>query len=165
MQLREKDLPGRALAALAAELRELTAAAGALFFVNDRLDVAVAVGADGVHLGGGSIPLADARRLLPSRALVGVSVHAPDELTACTADFALFGPIFDTPAKRPFGPPQGLDRLRAAVAASAIPVLAVGGITPETAAAVRAAGAAGIAVIRAILAASDPAAATRALLG
>lgn len=164
VQLREKDLSGRALTALAAELRRLTAAHGALLFVNDRIDVAIAVGADGVHLGGGAIPVADARRLLPSRALVGVSVHAPEELAGCTADFALFGPVFDTPAKRRFGPPQGLDRLRAAVAASPVPLLAVGGITPDTAPGARAAGAAGIAVIRAILAAADPGAATRALL-
>ena len=164
VQLREKDLAARALLALAEELRELTAAYGALLFVNDRVDVAVAVGADGVHLGGDSMPVDDVRGLLPPAALVGVSTHDPDELRGCTADFAFFGPVFDTPAKRPFGPPQGLERLRAAVLAASIPVLAVGGIGVDTAAAARASGAHGIAVIRAILAAGDPGAATRALL-
>jgi len=165
VQLREKDLPGRALLALAERLRALTAARGALLLVNDRVDVAVAAGADGVHLGGGSMPVADARRLLPAGALVGVSAHDPAELSQCAGDFAVFGPVFDTPSKRAFGPPQGLERLRAAVAASPVPVLAIGGVSAATARAVREAGAHGVAVIRAILEAEDLAATTRALLG
>ena len=160
VQLREKDLPGRPLLALAERLRAATARTGALLFVNDRLDVALAAGADGVQLGTGSVPVEVARRLLPPGALVGVSTHAPGEAVA-GADFALFGPVWETPAK---AGAQGESRLREAVRAAAIPVLAIGGVTAERVAAARAAGAAGVAVIRAILAAPDPGAATRALL-
>ncbi len=137
VQLRDKELPGRALLALAE-----------------------AVGADGVQLGTGSMPVDVARRLLPAGTLIGVSTHAPGEASA-GADFALFGPVWATPSKTGA---QGEDRLREAVRAAAIPVLAIGGVTAERIAAARAAGAAGVAVIRAILAAPDPRTATRALL-
>ena len=135
VQLRDKDLPGGPLFALAERLRAATAQTGALLFVNDRLDVALGVGADGVHLGGGSMPADVARRLVGADALIGVSTHTPGEA-----------------------------RLAEAVRAAAIPVLAIGGVTAARVPAVRAAGAAGVAVIRAILAAPDPAAATRELL-
>ena len=160
VQLREKDLPGRPLLALAERLRAATARTGALLFVNDRIDVALAAGADGVQLGTGSVPVEVARRLLPPGALVGVSTHAPGE-AATAADFGLFGPVWETPSK---AGAQGAARLGDAVRAAAIPVLAIGGVTAERVPAVRAAGAAGVAVIRAILAAPDPGAATRALL-
>jgi len=160
VQLRDKELPGRALLALAERLRLATARTGALLFVNDRVDVALAVGADGVQLGTGSMPVDVARRLLPAGTLIGVSTHAPGEASA-GADFALFGPVWATPSKTGA---QGEDRLREAVRAAAIPVLAIGGVTAERVAAARAAGAAGVAVIRAILAAPDPRTATRALL-
>src|SRR5881397_925126 len=150
VQLRDKDLPGRPLLALAERLREATSRRGALLLVNDRIDVALAVGADGVHLGGGSLPAEAARRLVGRAALIGVSTHAPGEAPA-GADFAFFGPVYETPSK---GGAQGAARL----------VLAIGGVTAARAPAVRAAGAAGAAVIRAILAAADPAAATRDLL-
>src|SRR5207245_10385649 len=97
VQLRHKDLPGRPLLALAERLRAATARTGALLFVNDRLDVALAAGADGVQLGTGSVPVDVARRLLPPGALVGVSTHAPGE-AATAADFALFGPVWETPS-------------------------------------------------------------------
>jgi thiamine-phosphate pyrophosphorylase len=161
VQLREKDLPGRPLLALAEQLRALTARAGALLLVNDRLDVAVASGADGVHLGGGSMQVNVARRLLPAGALVGVSTHVA---AATAADFAFFGPVYSTPSKASYGAPQGEARLREAAAAARVPLLAIGGVTVARIPEVRAAGAAGAAVIRAILAAEDPAAATRALL-
>jgi thiamine-phosphate pyrophosphorylase len=165
VQLREKDLPGRPLLALAEALRAATARAGALLIVNDRIDVAVAAGADGVHLGGGSVPVEVARRLLPPGALVGVSTHAPAEAAAAAgADFVFFGPVYATPSKSTYGPPQGVTRLADAVRAAAVPVLAIGGITVHEVAAVRAAGAAGVAVIRAILGAPDPAVATRGIL-
>ncbi len=164
VQLREKDLPGRPLLALAERLRALTARAGALLLVNDRVDVAVAAGADGVHLGGGAMPVDVVRGLLPAGALIGVSTHAPAEVEATTADFAFFGPVYATPSKAGFGSPQGEDRLREAAAVARVPVLAIGGVTAAQVASVRAAGAAGVAVIRAILAADAPAAATRALL-
>ena len=160
VQLRDKELPGRPLLALAERLRAATARTGALLFVNDRVDVALAAGADGVQLGTGSVPVEVARRLLPPGALVGVSTHAPGE-AATAADFALFGPVWETPSK---AGAQGAARLGDAVRAAAIPVLAIGGVTAERVPAVRAAGAAGVAVIRAILAAPDPGAATRVLL-
>jgi len=164
VQLRDRDLPGRPLLALAERLRLLTARAGALLLVNDRVDVAVAAGADGVHLGGASMPVDVARRLLPPGALVGVSTHAVPEVAAATADFAFFGPVHATPSKAAFRPPQGVARLREAVAVARIPVLAIGGITRPHIPDLRAAGAAGVAVIRAILSADDPGSATRALL-
>jgi thiamine-phosphate pyrophosphorylase len=163
VQLREKDLPGRPLLALAERLRRVTADRGALLFVNDRLDVARAVGADGVHLGEESFPVEVARALVP-QALIGASVHAAAEATASRADFVFFGPVFATPSKAAFGPPQGTERLAAAVRGAGKPVLAIGGVTAGPLDAVRAAGAHGIAVIRAILAAGDPGAATRALV-
>jgi len=164
VQLRDKDLGGRQLYLLAERLRAATARTGALLLVNDRIDVALAAGADGVHLGGGALPVEVVRGLLPAGALIGQSVHDAGEAAASTADFVFFGPVHDTPAKRPFGPPQGLARLADAVRAASVPVLAIGGIDVEQVAATRAAGATGVAVIRALLAAPDPTAATSALL-
>ena len=163
VQLREKDLPGRPLLALAERLRRATAERGAQLFVNDRLDVARAAGADGVHLGEQSFPVAVARALLP-QALIGTSVHTVADAAARAADFVFFGPVFATPSKASFGPPQGPERLAAAARGAGKPVLAIGGIDAGRLDAVHAAGAHGIAVIRAILVAGDPGAATRALL-
>jgi len=160
VQLREKDLPGRPLLALAERLRAATARTGALLFINDRVDVAIACGADGVHLGGTSMPVDAARRLVGDGALIGVSTHAPGEAPA-GADFAFFGPVWETPSK---SGAQGAARLAAAVRAAPIPLLAIGGVTPARIAEVGTTGAAGVAVIRAILAADDPGAATRALV-
>jgi thiamine-phosphate pyrophosphorylase len=160
VQLRDKELPGRPLLALAERLRAATARRNALLLVNDRIDVALACGADGVHLGGGSMPADVARRLVGREALIGVSTHAPGE-TPADADFAFFGPVWETPSKTGA---QGVAQLAAAVRASPVPVLAIGGVAVDRVADARAAGAAGVAVIRAILAADDPTAATRALL-
>lgn len=164
VQLRDKDLSGRACWTLAEALRRVTTAAGALLFVNDRVDVACAIGADGVHLGETALPVAAARALLTSEQSIGVSIHAPGAPHAADADFVCFGPVRATPSKAAFGPPQGMARLRAAVDAAAQPVLAIGGIEPDHVAAVRAAGAHGVAVIRAVLAAPDPAHAVRTFL-
>jgi thiamine-phosphate pyrophosphorylase len=163
VQLREKDLPGRALFALAERLRVATRRTGALLFVNDRVDVARAVGADGVQLGASTLPVEVARTLLPGGALVGESTHTLDEVRETHADFVVFGPVYDTPSKRAYGPAQG-DRVYDALAASPVPLIAIGGIEPATATPLLAAGVHGLAVIRAILGAPDPAAATRALL-
>jgi thiamine-phosphate pyrophosphorylase len=160
VQLREKDLPGRPLLALAERLRAATARTGALLFINDRVDVAIACGADGVHLGGASMPVDAARRLLGDNALIGVSTHAPGEAPV-GADFAFFGPVWETPSK---SGAQGAARLADAVRAARISVLAIGGVTPARVTDARVAGAAGVAVIRAILAAEDPGTATRVLL-
>jgi len=160
VQLRDKDLPARELCALAERLRVATARTGALLIVNGRVDVAIAVGADGVHLGGGALPAAVARRLLPAGALVGVSTHAPAEPDAAGADYVFFGPVHDTPGKKA----QGEAALAAAVAAATVPVIAIGGVGARDVPPARRAGAWGVAVIRAILAAPDPAVATRELL-
>lgn len=164
VQLREKDLSGRELWQLATRLRAVTADAGALLFVNDRVDVAHAVGADGVHFGERSMPVDAAREMLAAGALVGVSTHAPAADHAAGADFVCFGPVYATPSKAAYGAPQGVARLQAACAATTVPVLAIGGIEPAQVAAVRDAGAHGVAVIRAVLAAPDPAGAVRAFL-
>jgi thiamine-phosphate pyrophosphorylase len=157
VQLREKDLAGRALYARAERLVERCRAAGVKLLVNERADVALAAGADGVHLPETGLPVAAARGIVGPDRLVGCSVHAASLLAARSgADFVLFGPVYDTPAKRAFGAPQGIARLAEVARASRVPVLAVGGITPERVPDVLRAGATGVAVIGAILDASDP---------
>jgi thiamine-phosphate pyrophosphorylase len=167
VQLREKDLPTSELFALARELRRLTRHYGALLLINDRIDVAQAVEADGVHLGGQSLPVAVARRLLGPKPLLAVSTHHRVEIEAAAAsgaDFVTFSPIYATPSKTAYGPPQGVEKLRAACTGAPLPVFALGGITAARLSEVLAAGAAGVACIAAVLAARDPAAAVRALL-
>ncbi len=161
VQLREKDLQGGALFALARELRALTRDRGARLLVNDRLDVALAAEADGVHLPANGLPPDAARRLLAAVGLIGVSTHSAAEVAAAKvngADFVLLGPIYDTPSKRDYGAPLGLTPLASAAAAAGLPVLAIGGITPERVAEVRAAGAHGVACLGAVMSAADPAA-------
>jgi thiamine-phosphate pyrophosphorylase len=167
VQLREKDLDARSLHELAARLLEVCRRHRVPLLINDRIDVAIAVGADGVHLPADSFNARDARALLGDK-LVGVSTHSLEEARAAAgdgADFAVFGPVFATPSKTAFGEPQGLDRLREVAAAAGLPILAVGGITPERAVEARAAGAAGVAAIGALLGADDPCAVARALAG
>jgi len=161
VQLREKDLSGLALAELARALRAVTAAAGVGLWINDRVDVALAVGADGVHLGGHSMDVAAAARVGPGLA-IGVSAHAPSEVAALAAAaggrlaFALLGPIHDTPSKRAYGPPLGIAAVTAAARAGT-PIVAVGGIAPAHVRDLLAAGAHGVACIRAVMAAPDAA--------
>jgi thiamine-phosphate pyrophosphorylase len=165
LQLRDKDLLGGPYLRRAERLAALCRAAGVQLLVSDRVDVAMAARAAGVHLPADGIVPADARALLGDGATIGRSIHAEAELaTAGGADFVLFGPVYDTPSKRAFGPPQGIARLRAVCAASALPVVAVGGVTAGRVAEVRAAGAAGVAVIGAVFAESDPAAAVVRLI-
>lgn len=166
VHLREKDLGGAALLVLARALGAACRDAGQLFLVNDRLDVALAAGADGAHLPSAGIAPQDARRLLGPGRLLGVSCHAEAEVErarAGGADYATFGPVFDTPSKRALGSPVGLPAL-ARASARGLPLVGLGGIDPGNAGAVRGAGAAGVAAIRAWLAGPDPAAAVRALL-
>jgi len=168
VQLREPDLPARELLALATALRGLTTRVGAALLINDRVDVALACDADGVHLPRHGMRIAEARALLGAQRLIGVSTHAPVEVAdaaAAGADFAVFGPLFDTPSKRPYGSPLGLDALATArAAAPALPLLAIGGIDAARVLDVRARGADGVAVIRALLGADDAMAAARDLL-
>ena len=167
VQLREKDLAVRDLLALAAPLRETTRRHGARLLINDRADVALAAGADGVQRTHDSLPVEALRRIGPAPFLIAASVHSePEARQAATegADFLVFGPVYETPSKRPYGPPQGLAALRRVAGAVDRPVIAIGGITPARVAEVLGTGAVGVAVISAILAAARPADATKAFL-
>lgn len=167
VQLREKDLSLPRLRELAVALLAICRRQGARLFVNDRVDLAVSIEAHGVHLPGSSFRVEDVRHHFGSCLAIGVSTHHAEEIFAAEragADFAVFGPVFETPSKRPYGEPQGLERLREAVSTASLPVLAIGGINASNVGAVRSTGATGIAVIRAVLAADDPTAAARALL-
>jgi thiamine-phosphate pyrophosphorylase len=173
VQLREKDLAPRDLYALARRLLEVTHHHRCLLLVNDRIDVALAAGADGVHLPEKGLPIAVARRLgRPGSFIIGVSVHGPDAAGAAArdgADLVVCGPVWDTPSKRGLGEPLGeaaLAQAQRAIAATgaAARLYAIGGVTgPERAMAAMRAGAYGVAVVRAIAAAEDPAQAARAL--
>jgi thiamine-phosphate pyrophosphorylase len=159
VQLREKDLPGRELLALAHRLGGLCRRYGAKLLINDRADVALAARADGVQLPVNSFAPADARYLLGPNALIGASVHSLAEARAAAAggaDFIVFGPIFETPSKRAFGTPVGLDALAEVVRGVPLRVFAIGGVTAERVRSVRQRGAHGVAVVSAILAADDP---------
>jgi len=164
VQIREKDLSARELAALTRRILWSTASSskrrGVRILVNDRLDVALAEHAGGVHLGEKSLPVQEAKRLVQSRSLqgsgsgdflFGVSCHsleAAQTAESSGADYVFFGPVFATPSKAAFGAPPGLDRLAEVCRAVAIPVIAIGGITLENAACCQNSGAAGLAAIR-----------------
>ena len=177
LQLRAKRLGGGAMLDLARQLLPLARAAGVPFCVNDRLDVALAAGADAVHLGQEDLSLADGRRVLaasvggaagaPARGmLIGVSTHSLAQARLAVeggADYIGFGPIFRTGSKERPDPVVGLEGLRAVTAAVAVPVVAIGGITRAQVAAVVAAGASAAAVIADIDAASSRLAAARAI--
>jgi len=169
LQLREKDLPARELLELALRLREICSRNGALLIVNDRVDVAIAADADGVHLPFDSIGVSMARKLLPEDRVIGVSTHSPPDVAGAAregADFAVFGPVFDPISKTATGSPWGPAGLAAACRAGAIPVFALGGITPERARAIlgNSDSPAGVAAIGAIFGAESPAGATAAML-
>lgn len=162
VHIREKDLATRELTSLAsAAIAAARETAGTRenvtrAIVNDRVDVALAKGAAGVHLGRESLPAAEVVRWChsgnaPAEFLIGVSCHSladVSEAQAAGASYVFFGPVFDTPSKRFFGPPQGIERLAAVCKAMEIPVIAIGGIDYENAAECLRAGAAGVAAIR-----------------
>src|SRR5207247_4144051 len=132
--VREKDLGAAELACLCRRIRGLTRDTRALLIVNDRVDVALAVGADGVQRTSTSLTVEDIRAIADKRLRVGASVHSlPDALQAELegADWLVFGPVYDTPSKRMYGPPQGLDKLARVAAAVRLPVVAIGGVAPE----------------------------------
>ena len=164
LQLRAKLLTAAALRDAAFALAPLCRAAGVPFCVNDRLDLALLVGADLVHLGQDDLPLADARRIAAGRLGIGYSTHGPAQAAAAIAggaDYIGFGPVFDTASKLRPDPTVGLEALRALCATSPIPVVAIGGITLDNLAAVAATGAAAAAVIGAVNRAPDPTTAGR----
>ena len=166
IQLREKDLSARDLYALGARLQAALSPYGVPLLINDRLDVALALDAAGVHLAGHSLPTAVARRVLGTGKLLGVSTHSVEEARCAAedgADFIVFGPVFTTPSKVAYGPPQGLQHLTTVVRAVCVPVIAIGGIDHTNLPQVVQAGAYGVAMIRAVLAAPDQYQATQRL--
>lgn len=166
LQIRAKGASAAALVALARAVGPLARAAGVPLCVNDRLDVALAVGAEAVHLGQDDLPLADARRVAAGRLLIGISTHGPAQAEAAAAggaDYLGFGPIFATRSKLNPDPTVGLAQLAQVAASVAVPVVAIGGITVEQIGSVAATGAAAAALIGAVEGAADPAAAGRAV--
>ena len=148
-------------------LRQAAAKAGVLFIVNDRCDLALAVDADGVHLGQGDLPLDLARKVMGPDKLIGISTHNPDQVREATAgkpDYLGFGPIFKPGSKQDHDPVVGLEGLRAMRRLTSLPVFAIGGIQIDQAGEVMRAGANGVAVISAILKAPDISHAVKAFL-
>jgi thiamine-phosphate pyrophosphorylase len=169
LQVRAKSWGGRALAMLARSVLPAARGAGVPLCVNDRLDVALAVGADAVHLGQDDLPLADARLVAGARLTIGVSTHNPAQARAALAgraDYIGLGPVFTTGTKANPDPVVGVEGLRTVAAmarAAGIPVVAIGGITLGRVAALAAAGADSVALIGAIEGAADPGATARAV--
>jgi thiamine-phosphate pyrophosphorylase len=154
VQLREKDLEARALLHLAQELSPLLQAHRAKWLINDRVDLVLALNASGVHLRSNSLPVPIVRRLLGPDRLIGLSTHSSAEVREAESqqvDFVLVGPIYDTPSKRMYGRPLGVQTLKTICQAARIPIYAIGGITPERVPEVLDAGAYGVAVISSIL--------------
>jgi thiamine-phosphate pyrophosphorylase len=158
VQLREKDLCTRELLALAYTMRNVTKRYGAKLFINDRVDIALAVDADGVHLGRAGMPVQAARKASGGRLMVGVSTHSIDEAAQAQedgADFITLGPVYETPSKMQYGRPIGIPVLRDAAGSLSLPVFAIGGIGIDRITEVLQQGAYGIALISAILTAKD----------
>ncbi len=158
VQLREKDLPERELLDMAYRMRELTGRYNARLFVNDRLDIALAVEADGVHLGGSSLPAGAARRVAGEKFLIGISTHGVEEAEEAQregADFVTVGPVYETPSKMRYGRPLGPEVLKNVKEKTSVPIFAIGGIKQERVGEVLGSGAYGVALISAVLAARD----------
>lgn len=168
IQLRERDLPVRDLLSLARDVHDMAVGCGNQLLINDRIDVALALERAGVHLRSDSLPLPATRLLLGSQRLLGISVHSVKEAVEAEkagADYVVLGPVYETPSKQAYGPPLGLRTIEEACQLVKIPILAIGGITAARAYDVRRAGAFGVAVITAVLAAGEVESATRTLLG
>ncbi len=168
IQLRDKAANPREILAQARLLRELTRPWGAILLLNDRLDIALAAGADGVHLGPEDLPVSAVRRVAPPGFLIGHSTDLPEaarEAEKAGADYIGCGAVFPTGTKRDAGEVIGVEGLARVASAVTIPVLGIGGVTPEGARAIALRSrAAGVAVVGAVMAASDPGAVVRALL-
>jgi thiamine-phosphate pyrophosphorylase len=166
IQLREKEWPSGRLLPLAEKLRAACAAAGATFIVNDRVDLALAVGADGVHLGQGDLPARAARPLLRPGMILGISTHSVEQARAAQADgadYVAVGSMFATTSKADFQL-VGPDLMRKLRGEIRVPLIGIGGITPDNVSEVIQAGADGVAVISAVCAAPDPKAAAAGFL-
>lgn len=168
VQLRDKSADSRELLEMARKLKPVARRYGALFLVNDRFDVALAADADGVHLGEDDLPVAAVRRVVPRRFVIGRSSDRPEAARAAEsggADYLGVGSVFRTDTKvEVAGEAIGCERLDRVAAAVTIPVIAIGGVKPENIHEIAGTGAVGAAVISAVMAATDPASATRALL-
>ena len=165
--LRDKDLPIRERLTLARALRALTREHRASFIISASVDLCLAVDADGVHLPEDGLPVSAARRILGPRKLIGASTHSLAGLRAACrdgADYATLGPVFATPSKAAFGPPLGLDAFAEACREAPLPTFALGGVTCDRLGAVLSSGAAGAAMISAVLASPDPRSAARAFV-
>jgi len=168
IQVRGKDLASGALCDIVAAVVAGTRGTGALVIVNDRPDIALITGADGVHVGQDDMPAGDVRRLMPRPLIVGLSTHGVAQMEAApfeALDYVAIGPVSSTTSKEKPDPVVGLEGVAAARAMTALTLVAIGGITRDNAAGVVAAGADGIAVISGILSAGDPGEAYRALAG
>ncbi len=166
IQLREKEATTRQMIELGRALHEITRQAGIPLIVNDRLDVALAIDAEGVHVGQDDMPAAMARQLIGPDKILGVSAGTVAEAVQAErdgADYLGVGDVFGTPTKPDAGPPIGVEGLAEIARAVSIPVVGIGGITPDNAAAVIEAGAVGVAVISAVVGAADPEEAARRL--
>lgn len=158
VQLREKEMPVRMLLDTARRLRDITGRYGAKLLINDRVDVAMITGADGVHLGVNSMPASAARRVCGEKLMIGVSTHSMEEAEAAqamVADFITYGPVFATPSKLRYGNPVGVDSLSQVSKTLDIPVYAIGGIDGSNIQEVMRRGACGIALIRAVFGARN----------
>jgi thiamine-phosphate pyrophosphorylase len=167
LQLRWKGAPAGRLHDAAGAIQGLCAAHGAIFVVNDRVDVALAVGADGVHLGQDDLPLAAARRLVGTGRVIGISTHDRAQAEAAAAggaDYVGFGPLFGTKTKDTGHAARGLAALAEVRRTVAVPIVAIGGLTAENARSALGAGADAVAMISELALAADPAAKTRSVL-
>ncbi len=165
--LREKDLPDRELLGLAERVRELTLKSGVRLLISERVDIALAVDADGVQVSGRSLPAARARELLGTEKYMAVSTHSMEEALAAQADgadFVTFSPVYEPSSKAGYGPAVGVEALAKVCKSLTIPVFALGGINPDNAVETLKAGAYGVAVISAVFAAEDPAGAAEKLI-
>ncbi len=158
VQIREKNLTTPDLLALAMEVQTELGLLKPVLMVNGNLEVAAACGAQGVHLPESGVPVREAREALPPGTLIGRSTHGTESARAAEAegaDFVTFGPVYDTPSKAGYGPPQGLRALAEASGSVTIPVFALGGVTPGRTRACLEAGAYGVAAISAVLSQPD----------
>jgi len=165
--LREKDLPDRELLSLAERVRDLTNRYKARLLISERVDIALAVDASGVHISGRSLPVKVARELMRVEKYVSASTHSISEALQAEedgADFVTFGPVYHTPSKAVYGPPVGISALEEVCLALKIPVFALGGIKEENAVDTLRAGAFGVAVVSEIIGAQDPALAASSIM-
>lgn len=166
IQLREKTKPTRQIVEIGLRLRQMTQKARVSLIVNDRIDIALAIGADGVHLGQDDMPLLKAKKIVSEKMIIGVSATNLDEAIKAEkngANYLGIGPIFPTPSKENAASPIGLESLQLIRSKTLIPIVAIGGITLDNVSEVLRAGADGIAVISAVTMAQDMKIATKLL--